>query len=141
MDYDAQVVKFLSKRENLLFAFEISERLEQVKDKFQNEFWLGVRDVVKRRLVQSGKAGKWELHFPDKPDLQRWIYCNLSPTNATEEQYYLGIGLQQWGSQNSCRFAYGVWWCEPFNGEIKWPPVQRLVERLSREGFENANSD
>ncbi len=95
MDYNAQVTEFLSRRENLLFAFEIVERLEDVKDKFQKEFWLGVRDVIRRRLARSGQTGRWEIDFPNESKLNgtSWMYCNLFPMNVTDEQYCLGMGL------------------------------------------------
>jgi hypothetical protein len=135
MDYDAQVTEFLSKRENLLFVFEIAERLEDVKDKFQKEFWLGVQDVIQRRLRRSRLTGKWELYSPNESELSgtRWIPCNLYPTTCKDEDPYLGLGLQQ---NASGQFVYGVWWHNPVGKKTRLEPVKRLAKVLNSEGFD-----
>ena len=60
MDYESEVVKFLSQKENLPFALEIAEKIVVVKEKLQKDFWKSVerastahvpgRSLVKGRL-------------------------------------------------------------------------------------------
>ena len=92
-------------------------------------------DVIRQRLGRSGLAGKWDIHLPHVSKLSgaAWLYCNLFPTTVTDEQFYLGVGLQQ---NAGGRFVYGVWWCDTLKRKTTLEPVKRLAQKLKSEGFE-----
>ncbi len=70
MNYENEVIEFLSKKENFGLALEVAERLDAVKAKLQKAFWHACYDKLCQTLEKDTVlAGKWKASIDKDEDL------------------------------------------------------------------------
>ena len=127
MNYEDAVLDFLSKEENLLIALEVSERIEQLKIRLQEEFWITFRSALQDTLTQSRWSNEWEVRMIGAL-LQDHAKCDLVPRSVRQGQRHLRLALQQEPRRSDYHLYYGVCWNKALTTELNIKEVDALTD-------------
>lgn len=130
-DYNDEIIDFLCQEENLRTALEICSRMDDVKLKLHNEFWLSFDNALKTRLGDSPYANRWEIakNQPPKSTFTTSLYP-LSPQSAE-----IGIGLSEEGRNQNYHLFYTIGFRK--TGTRK-PEAAALRSKLRKLGFKKS---
>ena len=133
MDYESEVVKFLSQKENLPFALEIAEKIVVVKEKLQKDFWKSVEVKLKERLDKSSFKETWMIKIDDDV-LSSWSGLSIVPKTTTQ---FLHIfpRIQQWSGD--LRLFYGIRYSRKNEEPISIKVLSDFFNELGEENYKN----
>lgn len=132
MDYESEIVEFLSQKENIIYTLEIGERVEQVKNKLQEIFWINTKKNLDNYLREHEAKNRWQVSIEGdlfKNINKNWVGLNIEPIN--KENLYLHIGI----AQEYYRIFYGFWWNEEIKENYSLPEVLALTKELQKEKY------
>ena len=133
MDYESEVVKFLSQKENLPFALEIAEKIVVVKEKLQKDFWKSVEVKLKYELDKSSFKDAWMIKI-DEDVLSTWSGLSIVPT-ATPQFLHIFPRIEQW--RGDLRLFYGIRYDRKNEEPITIPVLANLINELGEENYKN----
>ncbi len=142
MDYEAAIIDFLARKDNLPLVLEIADRLDQLKDKSQQGFWQELYKALKQRLAQSGKSNKWRVVISEEESFcDNSAYCRIEPVAMEEDQLYLCIWIQQQQFGADFWLYYGIDYSQELLSKWSLKQVRTLEAELEEEGFEEVGND
>ena len=136
MDYQKQIVEFLSKPENLSIAVEVSKNMEALRKKFHKSFWEDITEALKIWIKDSNYSDRWFVECEDEYDLD-YKSCMISIKNIPKnyEGLYLSLSLTQDPQRYKYRLHYGLVW----NKECKTTPIsnfyKQIINKSNEAGF------
>ena len=133
MDYESEVVKFLSQKENLPFALEIAEKIVVVKEKLQKDFWKSVEVKLKENLNSSSFKDTWMIKI-DEDVLSTWSGLSIVPT-TTPQSLHIFPRIEQW--RGDLRLFYGIRYNRKNEEPITIPVLANFINELGEENYKN----
>ncbi len=131
MNYEQEIIQFLSKPENLSLVFEIADKVYQVRKKLHNEFWDFVINDLESKLRDSQFNKDWELE--KSPDLcSSWSGVWFKPKYNVSD-YHVFPRIEQWAASDLNIF-YGLHQKNK-NVTIIAQHVQEIIKILRKQGF------
>jgi hypothetical protein len=133
MDYESEVVKFLSQKENLPFALEIAEKIVVVKEKLQKDFWKSVEVKLKKNLDSSRFRDTWMIKI-DEDVLSTWSGLSIVPITRLQS-LHIFPRIEQW--RGDLRLFYGINYSRKNEEPITIPVLANLINELGEENYKN----
>ena len=133
MDYESEVVKFLSQKENLPFALEIAEKIVVVKEKLQKDFWKSVEAKLKERLDNSSFRETWMIKI-DEDVLSTWSGLSIVPI-TTLQSLHIFPRIEQWSGD--LRLFYGIRYSRKNEEPISIKVLDDFISKLGEENYKN----
>lgn len=133
MDYESEVVKFLTQKENLPFALEIAEKIVVVKEKLQKDFWESVEAKLKERLDNSSSGETWMIKIDDDV-LSSWSGLSIVPT-TTPQSLHIFPRIEQWSGD--LRLFYGIRYSRKNEEPISIKVLNDFFNELGEENYKN----
>ena len=133
MDYESEVVKFLSQKENLPFALEIAEKIVVVKEKLQKDFWKSVEVKLKKNLNSSSFRDTWMIKI-DEDVLSTWSGLSIVPITSLQS-LHIFPRIEQWSGD--LRLFYGIRYSRENKEPITIPVLANLINELGEENYKN----
>jgi hypothetical protein len=133
MDYESEVVKFLTQKENLPFALEIAEKIVVVKEKLQKDFWKSVEAKLKERLDNSSFRETWMIKIDDDV-LSSWSGLSIVPT-TTPQSLHIFPRIEQWSGD--LRLFYGIRYSRKNEEPISMKVLNDFFNELGEENYKN----
>jgi len=133
MDYESEVVKFLTQKENLPFALEIAEKIVVVKEKLQKDFWKSVEVKLKDRLDNSSFRETWMIKT-DEDVLSSWSGLSIVPI-TTPQSLHIFPRIEQ--SSGDLRLFYGIRYSRKNEEPISIKVLSDFFNELGEENYKN----
>lgn len=135
MDYEQEVIDFLSQKENLPFVLDVAEKVEPVKEKLLLDFWNGLEAKFNAKLTEQALTDRWKVKR-DHDIPSDWGGISLIPVEEPSI-IYLHPGLEQWAG--SLRLFYGMHWSKENKDPITFPDVRTLKLCLRNDRFKGSD--
>ena len=129
MDYETEVIDFLSQKENLPFVLDIAEKVEPVKEKLLRDFWNGLEAKFNTKLTGHALTNRWKVKR-DQDIPGNWEGISLIPIDEPLI-LYTHPSLEQWAG--SLQLFYGIHWSQENRSPITLSPVSRLQSSLRND--------
>jgi len=130
-NYDDETIAFLCKEENLRTTLEICSKMDDVKQRLHDEFWLSFYNTLKLKLDDSPYADSWKIEqniYTASNDIT--LLVPLSPQTAE-----IGIGLTEEGKSKNYHPFYFIWFR---TARKKKPELSALRSKLKIMGFKKS---
>lgn len=86
MDTDEQILDFLSAKENLSFALEISKRTGQIRERIHRKFWeLAVQCTNQFADDLPDFSNNWRIQYNPNSLFANWHSISLVPRSPTSK--------------------------------------------------------
>lgn len=138
MNEEQAVLEFFGKEENLPLALIVADRVDSIRLRLNNEFWLALRERLDVLIAQHGLA--WSSEITEDRNAEGCLVgLHLQPQAAQRqflrpfmEQQYMGEGY---------RIYYGLMWNVAADaGQKTLPAVAALQQPLLQAGFKHSES-
>ena len=135
MDYDKEVINFLSKKENISTVWDIYDYFKRVNEKIHMDFWISVTKSLKIKLQPY--AHIWRMDFQPDKCLEQYGGLVLRPVSETQKNS-LRFGLDQETRAGSLQLYIsihcnrGADMTQVIENEI----LQDLMKKFKEAGFE-----
>jgi hypothetical protein len=136
MDYESEVVDFLSQPDNIEHVIEISERIDQVKKKIMADFWISMFSKMKDQL--EAHFPNWEVKPSDQDYDSNYAGYNLNWKIAPFEKFTLGFSCQQeHRGYGKYQLFVCICWSQQFpaNPEIDTSSIAALQNYCQKKGY------
>ncbi|MDO9087296.1 MAG: hypothetical protein Q7U53_13900 [Anaerolineaceae bacterium] len=81
---NSEILDFITKKENLQIAMEVSKQIDDLKDSTHHDFWVAMNQEI-ARLVEQNCSGKWVYHkFNLNAHKKPWSFANVRMVQPTE---------------------------------------------------------
>ena len=128
MDYDEQVVEFLSQKENLRLALEVVEHIEDVKRKLRGGFWESLKTLLVAGLAKLAGGELWEVCSPDERESECMLWIPSKGIASDALVFGVGIGESNHGGQT--QLFYGIRSSKDVSGT---PGALKTIKGLQEE--------
>ena len=123
MDTDEQILDFLSTKENLSFAFEVSEQLQQIKKRLHKKFWEDVECQFRDKAMEiEGFYDDWKIKYDASQVENKWHSISISPKKNSP--LYLSVVIEQVSTLSQVEIGYR--WSEEVNENMSFDEVDLL---------------
>lgn len=138
MNEEQAVLDFFSQQENLPLALIAAERIDDIRLRLNNEFWLALRERLEGWLTEQ--ALPWTVEpTEDRNSEECLVGLHLQP--QAEQRVFLRPFMEQQFLGDSYRVFYGlIWNTAPDAGQKSLPAVDSLRSSLENSGLKQSDS-
>jgi hypothetical protein len=130
VNYESEVIDFLSQKENPAFVLEIADKVEKVKEKLHRDFWNGFEKQLQAKLTEHALTNRWRVQR-DQDILGNWGGVSLVPLEP--HLLYMHPRLEQ--SAGTFRLFYGMHWSTETREPLTLPAVSQLEASVKSGQF------
>ena len=132
------VLEFFSQEENLPLALAVAEKVDGIRQRMNNAFWLALRERFAALL--EAQQLPWALELTeDRNTPECLVGLHLSPMG--DSPLFLRLMFEQQYTGDTLRIYYGVMWnSAPAPDKVRLAEISALREALQSEGFRNNES-
>jgi hypothetical protein len=126
------VLEFFSQEENLPLALAVAERVDDIRSRMNNAFWLALRERFAALLASHQLP--WAVDLTEDRNTPEYLVgLHLSPIAAAP--LFLRLMLEQQYSGDTLRIYYGVMWnTPPTPDQARLAAINALHGTLQAEG-------
>lgn len=101
---DSELKAFLSSRQNLSLAWDISDAFDEMREHVYLTFWKNVWLMLENYLQEKEYTDKWSITFDDK-DCSGLL---IQPKDLSESSYAFGVGAESLNGEPYGACYYGI---------------------------------
>jgi hypothetical protein len=142
MDYQAQILEFLQKPENLAVALEVAKNIEALRSNLHNAFWKDMYKTLQSRLDKSTFADRWMI-FSERnfDEAYKSIEIKVKSLPSSFKGTYLEVCLEQGTPATNYSLYYGLVWALEERSAPDSETFRTLLKISKNLGVSNENQN